>query len=197
MRVLPSKNIQEKNEGETILKDMQDPNIFFKTFDTKFALTSLYLWLLFGFLSTMVSCDIQSWMRDSTIFRHFIGIISFFLLFTVTDTNNKTHVAVLWAKTICIYIIFLLMMKSKWYFSLPILLILVLDQSIKTHCEYLEKRNDTTSAQEWEIFRNKLNIAILVLVGIGFIHYGVRQYVEYKSIFSFTKLLFSYNCKNK
>lgn len=31
-------------------------------FDSKKALAALYLWLLFGFLSTMVSCDLQKWM---------------------------------------------------------------------------------------------------------------------------------------
>ena len=97
-----------------LLKDVKDPDILSKTFDTKFVLTAIYLWLLFGFLSTMVSCDLQRWMRHSSLFRHFVGIISIFLLFTYSDFNNTTHIALLWAKTLFIYVMFLLMMKSKW-----------------------------------------------------------------------------------
>jgi len=184
------------NEKKGILKEIQDPDILYKTFDTKVALTGLYLWLLFGFISSMASCDLQRWMRKSALFRHFVGIVSFFLLFTVSELNNKPHIGVLWAKTIFIYIVFLLLMKSKWYFSLPILLILVIDQSMKIHSEYLVKENDLYGAAEWNTFRNKINMVILILIGVGCIHYGVRQYLENGSDFSMFTFLSSYGCKN-
>ena len=170
---------------------------FDKTFDTKTALTGLYLWLLFGFLSTMVSCDIQRWMRDSLGFRHFVGIIAFFFLFTVIDTSNKAHILSIWLKTLFIYGIFLMMVKSKWYFSLPILLLLVLDQSLKIHYSYLEDRkSDKRSIEQIDTIRNYINKGVIGLIVVGFVHYIARQYQEFGNKFSFSKLLFSYGCAN-
>lgn len=170
---------------------------FDKTFDTKTALTGLYLWLLFGFLSTMVSCDIQRWMRDSLLFRHFVGIIAFFFLFTVIDTSNKAHILSIWMKTLFIYGIFLMMVKSKWYFSLPIILLLVLDQSLKVHQGYLEgKTSEKGSVEQIETIRNNINRGVIALIVVGFVHYTARQYNEFGAKFSFSKLLFSYGCAN-
>ena len=58
-------------------------------FDSRTAITGLYIGLLFGFLSTLLSCDIKRFINNSVYFRHFIGLISFFLLFTITDKNNR------------------------------------------------------------------------------------------------------------
>ena len=166
------------------------------TFDTKTALSALYLWLLFGFLSSMVSCDIQKWMMKDLFFRHFIGIIAFFFLFTVLDNSNKISIGVTWLKTITVYLVFLLMVKSKWYFSIPVLLLLITDQSLKVHHDYLQKNNSNddslASLNKW---RNYLSIAIYSIIIIGFIAYGIRQYKEFGADFSWIKLLLHYGCK--
>lgn len=179
------------------LDALNQPGAIEKTFDTKAALTGLYLWLLFGFLSTMVSCDIQRWMRDSLMFRHFVGIIAFFFLFTVIDTSNKTHILLIWLKTIFIYGMFLLMVKSKWYYSLPLLLLLVLDQSFRVHRDYLDSRGaDRRVLEKWDHTREIINKVVIGLIVVGFVHYAVRQKAEFGSNFDFGKLLFSYGCKN-
>ena len=71
--------------------------------DTSDALTGLYLWLLFGFLSTMVNCDIQKLMLENQMFRHLCGVLAFFLLFTILNKNSRNHVTTLWQKTIYLY----------------------------------------------------------------------------------------------
>ena len=109
--------------------------------DTSDALTGLYLWLLFGFLSTMVNCDIQKLMIENQMFRHLCGVLAFFLLFTILNKNRRNHVFTIWQKTIYLYVLFLMLIKSKWYFSIPILTLLIIDQSIKAHISYLNNIN--------------------------------------------------------
>jgi hypothetical protein len=167
-----------------------------RSFDTKTAITALYLWLLFGFLSTMVSCDFRRWMNDNIWFRHFIGVIAFFFLFTVLDDSNKISIGVTWLKTITVYLIFLLMVKSKWYFSVPVLLLLIVDQSLKVHHNYLQKKNSNDDSLDSIIkWRNYLSIAIYGVIIVGFIMYGIRQYKEFGADFSWSKLLLHYGCK--
>jgi hypothetical protein len=167
------------------------------TFDTKTALSGLYLWLLFGYLSTMVSCDLQRWMKDSLLFRHFVGIIAFFFLFTVLDTSNKAPIGALWIKTFFIYAIFLMMVKSKWYFAVPVLLLLVGDQSLRAHADYIGKDGkDKKLVDQIEIYRQMINKLIIALVVGGFFHYMFRQWNEFGDQFSFSTFLFSYGCSN-
>ena len=168
-------------------------------FDARTAIIGLYLWLLFGYLSTMISCDIKKLMNND-IFRHVIGIIAFFFLFTLIDTNNDMDVKDLWKKTIIVYIIFLLMTKSKWYYSIPVLILLVIDQSLKGEMDYIDNKKDVTDENKrtkttYEGIRKILYKIILVLIFIGFIDYMIRQYLEYGNNFSFLKLMFTYTCK--
>jgi len=167
------------------------------TFDTKTALSGLYLWLLFGYLSTMVSCDLQRWMKDSLLFRHFVGVIAFFFLFTVLDTSNKATIGSLWIKTFFVYAIFLMMVKSKWYFAIPVILLLVGDQSLKVHSDYLEKEGkDKKEIEQIDSYRQMINKLIIALIIGGFFHYMFRQWNEFGDKFSFSTFLFSYGCAN-
>jgi hypothetical protein len=169
-------------------------------FDARTAIVGLYLWLLFGFLSNMVSCDIKKFMNN-IYFRHFIGIIAFFLLFTITDKDNDLNIAGIWIKTIFVYLIFLMMTKSQWFFSIPVLLLLIIDQSYKFEIDFIQKYKKENSeyhnkTQKYENIRKNLYYAIITLIVIGFIHYAVRQYKEFGSKFSFTKLILYSSCKN-
>ena len=168
----------------------------FNMIDVRNAIAGLYLWLLFGFLSSIVSCDIKHLMTHNIFFRHIVGIIAFFLLFTVIDTDNDSSVLNIWIKTLYIYFIFLLMTKSKWYFSIPVLLLLVVDQSLKFQIKFEEKRKTNGSTMLYENIRDKLNICIIAIIIIGFIHYAIRQYNEYGSKFSLVKLILHHTCRN-
>jgi len=167
-------------------------------FDARTAIAGLYLWLLFGFLSTMVSCDIKRFM-DNIYFRHFIGLISFFLLFTITDKENNLNIGGIWIKTFFVYFIFLMMTKSKWFFSIPVLLLLIIDQSYKFEIDFIQKdkKNSTYYHKQhnYDNIRKPLDYAIIILIVIGFIHYAVRQYNQFGSKFSFTKLLLYHTCR--
>ena len=174
--------------------------MFEDTFDTKMALSALYLWLLFGFLSTMVSCDLQRWMNQSPFFRHFIGLVAFFFLFTVLDQNNSKPIEYIWAKTVIVYGIFILMTKSKWQYSLPVLLLLVIDQTIRVHTEYLGKmkvnvEENKMSIKVWEDVRYYINILIGGAILFGVVHYYIRQKREFGNAFSLGSFFFTSKCK--
>jgi hypothetical protein len=168
-------------------------------FDARTAIVGLYLWLLFGFLSNMVSCDIKRFMNN-VYFRHFIGVVAFFLLFTITDKDNDLNIGSVWLKTFFIYFIFLMMTKSKWFFSIPVLILLIIDQSYKFEIDFIEKNKKETikhdnKIQKYENIRKYLYYAIITLIVVGFIHYALRQYKQFGSKFSFTKLLLYHTCK--
>ena len=168
-------------------------------FDVKFALASLYLWLLFGFLSSMISCDIQKWMNMSFMFRHLIGIIAFFLLFTVISSkpNPALHI---WKQTAFVYVIFLFMAKSKWYFALPTLILLVLDQTLKAQQDYLKSIVAESKEKQVELdnvtkYRSYFNRIIIIVIVIGCASYMYRQYIEHGINFSITEFFFSHRCR--
>lgn len=162
------------------------------TFDTKFAMTTVYLWLLFGYLSSMVSCDLQRWMQTNTAFRHFVGVVSFFFLFTILDVKNREHTSLVVAKTLVVYIMFLMMVKSKWYFSIPVILVLIIDQTAKVHIEYLEEQNLPT--ENYIQVRKGCTLVMTLLIVTGFISYAIRQHQEFGKDFSWGKLFLSHTC---
>jgi hypothetical protein len=111
----------------------------------------------------------------------------------------------IWTKTVYIYFIFLLMTKSKWYFSIPVLLLLVVDQSLKFQIKFEESRKENKEKENkendptilrYENIRNNLYVCIIALIVAGFVHYTFRQYNEYGSKFSLVKLLLYHSCRN-
>lgn len=164
------------------------------TFDTTVALASLYLWLLFGYLASFMNCDMQRFMNESAVFRHVIAIIAFFFLFTVLDSNNKAPVSVIWLKTLFVYILFIMAIKSKWYFAFPVLAILLADQTIKAHINYLEKNDKPDDIKVYQDVRKFLNTVIIIIIVVGFVHYAVRQALKFGPEFSFMSLLIGTSC---
>ena len=170
-------------------------NMFADTFDTTVSLSGLYLWVLFSYMAAMMNCDLQRMMKRNTIFMHVVAIIAFFFLFTVLDSNNKAHVGMIWLKTIFVYILFLMTTKSKWYFTFPVLGILIVDQTIKAHLTYLERSKKSDDISIFTEIRSKLNVCIIVIIFLGFIHYAYRKYYQYNSTFSWGTLLLATKCK--
>lgn len=163
------------------------------TFDTTNALTYMFLWMIFGYLGVMMSCDIQRLVRQNNIVLHLFGLTAFFFLFTlINDTNTSKSVAAIWVKTVFIYALFVLMMKSKWYFVIPVVILLIIDQTFKKHIALNHNESDKRQKKVTEI----LNIAIIVLIILGATHYWWRQYDEFGDNFSYMKFFFGVSpCK--
>ena len=180
----------------------------YSTFDTTFALSSFMLWLLFSYLTNLMSCDFQRFMKQHEMFKHFIALLAFFFLFTILDANNNAPVYIIWFKTIFVYVLFLMTMKAKWFFVTTVLAILVADQTIKMHINYLTKNEEKNNEEkeendgkkkeigQYEYIRELLNGAVIGVIVVGFTHYGLRQYEEFGKEFSFRKLLLGTSCRS-
>lgn len=168
------------------------------TFDTTVALSGLYLWMLFGYLATMMNCDLQRFIKTHVFFRHIIAIVAFFFLFTLVDNDNKSHIGIIWCKTLFVYALYIMAIKSKWYFAFPVLGLLMIDQTIKMHVKYLDKKEKMGKYIDYyKYIRDNINNAIIVIIVIGFLHYVLRKHSQYGSKFSFYKLLISEKCSKR
>lgn len=185
---------------------------FSNTFDTTNALTGMYLWILFGYLAALLNCDLQRFMKSHPLVIHLVGLLTFFFLFTLIDSSNRTSVKNILIKTIFIYVLFVLTTKAKWYFVVPVLAILLIDQLLKKNLAYEKQLEEDAivksedhvdkieklekQVKKYSDFINKL---IIVLIIIGSLHYMYLQYIEYGSKFSFFKFFLgvSRKCKDK
>jgi len=163
---------------------------FSGTFDTTNALASMFLWLIFGFLSIMINCDLQRFIRNNPLFFHLIGLLAFFFLFTLLDTNNTSSVGVIWIKTVFIYLLFLCLIKSKWYFIIPVLCLLLIDQTIKKDISFKQNKDTNVDISINKKISHYINILIIVLIIIGTIHYMILQKKQHKENFSLFKFFF-------
>jgi hypothetical protein len=165
------------------------------SFDASASMAALVLWLVFGYLSMMLNCDLQRQLQQHELVRHFLGYIAFYFLFTSLDNSNNASVPVTLVKTFLVYCVFVLATKSKWPFTVAMLTVLFIDQVLKNHINYLQKRGDAPPEGLIKA-RAYLFRVLLVVVGIGFVHYGFRQKAAFGAAFSPYKLVFTNgNCR--
>lgn len=162
------------------------------TFDSTNALSSMYLWIVFGFLATMLNCDLQRMLKNNLLVVHLSGLVAFFFLFTLLDSNNKSSVGVVWLKTVFVYILFVMMTKSKWYFVVPVIILLLLDQTFKKEIaiRVANGKLDNEIKGRQEMFTHVVNMLVVLLIVVGMLHYMWIQYTEYHKDFSLYKFFF-------
>lgn len=157
-------------------------------------LSGIYLWLLFGFLSVSINCDLQRLLRKNPIILHVIGIYTFFFLFTSIEENSAGLIG-LWVKTILIYILFVMTTKSKWYFAITVLLLLLFDKNYKYYIDknkqYWNQEKIEKQMKIQEHVTLLITILILITICFGTIHYIYLQKIEYKDKFSYYKFFVS------
>lgn len=186
-----TENHQGEGEGE---EDKSFTKQFANSIKVNDNLSGIYLWLLFGFLSVTINCDLQRLVQNNPIILHLIGLYTFFFLFTSIDENNKAGLFVTWIKTFLIYILFVLTTKSKWYFAVIILLGLLIDKSYKYYQQQNEVHWDDDRKEKTERMQQTITqwitYIILACVFVGTVHYIYLQKIEYKSNFSYWKFFF-------
>ncbi len=170
---------------------------FADTFDTSTALSSMYLWLLFAYLSPMINCDLQHLILRHEWMKHIVAIVAFFFLFTIIDQKNNTNIYTIWVKTFFVYFLFILTTKSKWYFAVPTIGLLLIDQSIKKHYAIKRAKNEMTPEAEvnMKMILRLVNVLVTTSIITGVVHYLILQKREKRSAFSFSKFLFGIGCK--
>lgn len=193
--------MDSREEGE---KKKAAAGLWSQAFDTTGALSGMYLWLLFGLLATTVNCDLQRLLQESALVRHAVSLTAFFFLFTFLDAQARTmSLAHVWVKTLVVYALFVLTTRSKWYFALPVLALLLLDQVLKRHAATGDPAGPARDARDardrqrrTERVSGAINKLIIAVILVGAVHYAWLQRVEYGKAFSFAKFIFGTNrCK--
>lgn len=195
---LPPYNLPSLENQTEIQKEIQDQLRMYikhinKPFDSNTALCGIYLWIIFGYMSVFMNCDLHRFMKSYPMFMHTMGLIAVLFLFTLQDQNNdSSNIPLIYLKTVFVYLLFILMMRSKWYFVLPVLMVLLVDQTI---------RKDTsiklaTGEKVDEIARDKitswLRVTVVVLIIVGALQYMVLQKRKHKEAFSLFEFLFGF-----
>jgi len=165
------------------------------SFDASASMAALVLWLVFGYLGMMLNCDLQRQLQAHELVRHLLGYVAFYFLFTSLDNSNNASVPVTLLKTLLVYSLFVLATKSKWPFTVAMLTVLFVDQVLKNHINYLQKRGETPSERLTKA-RTYLFALLVGVVAAGFLHYAHRQRAAFGGGFSLYKLVFTNgNCK--
>jgi len=102
-----------------------------------------------------------------------------------------------------LYILYFLFTKSKFYFSIPVIFLVLIDQTLNSETLYLKDRYETENFKKNEYeyiniynnIRNYIHYSILFIIILGFIHYYIRQKYKFKGKFSVFKFIFDINCK--
>lgn len=176
-------------------------------------LSSVILWIIFGYIGTILNCDLQRLIRTSAFAVHFtlfVAILFLFELSPVSYGNNNDCVekggdapppppplgvlGMLLRATI-LYILLLALTHCKWYFVLPVLLIILVDQLVDRDFQYrvaiaddpADKCNHRRSLQ---IAHNVLIGTTVALMVIGSIQYAYLQKIEYGDDFDWIKFWF-------
>jgi lysylphosphatidylglycerol synthetase-like protein (DUF2156 family) len=165
------------------------------TFDTQTALAGLYLWLLFGFFTSLLGCDLQRIVSQNMFVKHFLALVCFFFLFTLLDPNNKAGVKDIWIKTVMVYALFVMSTKSKAWASILVVVLLILDQTIKMHMNYLQNNQPVgpelqTELEKYTKYRRLLYSMMAVIIVVGFTHYYFYQKSEYGDKFDLISFVF-------
>ena len=166
----------------------------FTNYDSTFILSSAILWIMFGYLGKMMSCDLIKALNNPIIL-HIVGLISFFFLFAVVNNNSGNHIGYIWVKTIISYILFIMLGKTKWYFTIPVIVMLMVDQSLKLQCQYYQDTNDSYDPAGIDGARTVISYVIYGLIVTGFITYVIKQWGDHGEGFSWNKMLLSFGCQ--
>lgn len=154
-------------------------------------LAGVLLWIIFSIIGDTISCDIRRIVKNNPYIKHILGIIVYFFLFSVVLNNsNTTHIYYIWIYTIIIYVCILMLSKSQWYTAFPVIILIVIDQSLQLQSQYL---NDPTQFGE---ARSIIQYILYGLLVIGFIIYLVRQKIEFGENFSFKTFMLDTTCKS-
>ena len=141
-------------------------------------------------------CDLQRLIGKNIVVKHCMAIVSFFFLFSVIDQSNKSDVGTTWLKTILVYLLFMMSIKSKNIASVSFVMLLIVDQTIKLQMDYKTQKNDTSNMDVLRRIRTGLFAGLVGVAVVGFVFYFMRQYADHYDDFSFLTFFFGSNTCN-
>jgi len=154
-------------------------------------LTGVYLWLLFGYMSLYLNCDLQRIFHENALMLHVFGFVTVFLLFTNQAPKNvRIHPGQLFLRTLTVYMLWILASKTKWYVILSVLFILFMYEMAVLILDYIYHPSvstvDETRKKKYikAKFATGVLITISVVVVFGVLDYMRVQLIEHRSHFS-------------
>lgn len=155
---------------------------------------SIYLWILFGMFGDFIGCSMKKKIKENIFVKHVLFIFSIFLLFTViSDTTDPVYK--IYLQTILLYGIYLLLSKIPFAYSIIVIFLLFIDQSINAHISNITNNNNDVNIDIYNNIRKIILYIFYSVIAVGFITYTAKQYIEFGSEFSFYKLFFTFTCK--
>jgi hypothetical protein len=177
--------------------------------DFKSGLFLFYIVLFAPYFEKMISCDLQRFLTESVLAKHMIAYITAFFVIILAESEKEKNDATMldYLKTTTyIYLLFVLSTKAKAIFIFPVIILLVLDQVLKTYTDVEikkkidEKGANTNQLEEqeniYETARTYISYTIYALIIGGFISYYFRQRAEFGNSFStYMFMVGTFKCK--
>lgn len=160
------------------------------SFDVTASIGFMYLWMFFAFFTVLNNCELQKLAFTNIYVQHLFAFLAFFFLITIVDVQNNQSVQETWIKTIIVYLIFIVTTKMKLWGVIFLIVLLIIDLTIRAHILYRQKQGDKPEQlEQFQKARRILRYVIFIVVILAFIHYLVYQEKEYKDRFSLSKFL--------
>jgi len=183
--------------------DQERPTIF----DGSTAMSNIYMWMLFGLVVVHIDCDFRRVVLGNPVVSQSLLLLIIYFLFTAPDPANAPGLnpALVWAKTLAVYVLFVMSTKSRWYFTFATLALLLADQVVKHQYRYLldssgDGDGDRTTPDKKEELRrtmrivsNTLKAAMVTTVLVGVTHYALDRMQRYGSDFSWKQFILKEN----
>ena len=152
----------------------------------------MYFSILFGFLGSYINCDLQRMLQDNPYVVHLLGFMCMVYIYITQDFQMSTLNII--ARAMGMYILYVFATKSKWYFAVLIIILLLIYGIVRREflmSQQLHTNDGKPSIEELSKDKQRILfiIRLLMLFSIlfGMIHYIVLQKKEYAQKFSWTK----------
>lgn len=147
----------------------------------------LYLSVVMGFKS-VVNCDVQRLLKKNVYANHFVVFCAF--LFLISLNNTLLSLSDVWIKSIMVYFLFMLFIKSQIWTVITVFFLLVVDQSIKIFINDKLKKDPSKDVSTLEKAREYITYIIIGTILVGFYLYFLKQKSDHPKDFSFLTFFF-------
>ena len=147
----------------------------------------LYLSVIMGFKS-VVNCDVQRLLKKNVYANHFAVFCAF--LFLISVNNTLLSLRAIWIKSIVVYFLFMLFIKSQLWTVLTVFFLLVVDQSIKIFINDELKKDPSKNVSTLIKVREYITYIIVGTILVGFFLYFLKQKSDHPKDFSFLTFFF-------
>ena len=143
------------------------------------------------YIPDIIPCKIQRFMEKDLYFRHLLTFFTMIIFVVFTTPLKDQKVFKILIKSVFLYIIFLLYVKSNYnFFVVVTLLSCILYISMLRKYEIEREYNEAKNEETKKLYEKELNILIIInnillvivifLILIGFLLYLGEKKIEYK-----------------